>query len=498
MAARGRRMNTLLAMQLAFWTPLAGALLIVASGRHAIVRDGVSLTTAATLFGVLLALAPVVFGGARPDLMLIEPLPGLPLQLTLEPLGMLFALLSSSLWIITTLYSFGYMGAHHAHGLTRFYACFALSLWAATGMALAGNLLTLFVCYEILTLATWPLVTHAGTHEAHRSGRIYLGLLLGTSISLLLLAIVWTWQLTGSLDFVEGGFLQGSASPGLLGILLLLYVFGIGKAALMPFHRWLPAAMVAPTPVSALLHAVAVVKGGVFFILKVTLYVFGTDTLAQLWSTQWLLFAAGLTILLASLVALRQDNLKLRLAYSTISQLGYIVAGTLLATSAGIIGSSMHMVTHAFGKITLFFCAGVILVAANKANISQMRGLGRSMPFTMAAFLIATLSIIGLPPGGGTWSKWFLIAGTLEANQLLLLTVLLAGSLLSAMYLLPIPVRAFFSRPDAPLNIADHKVPHACQVAIGLACLGCVLLFFQADALYRVARLLLPGETHGG
>jgi multicomponent Na+:H+ antiporter subunit D len=491
-------MNILTVLQLAFWTPLAGAVLIVAAGRHPALRDGVTLVTAVTLFGALLVLAPAIFDGARPALTLLEPLPGLPLRLALEPLGMLFALLASSLWIVTTLYSFGYMGTHQAHGLTRFYACFALSLWAATGMAFAGNLFTLFVCYEILTLATWPLVTHTGTPEAQRSGRIYLGLLLGTSISLLLLAIIWTWQLAGTLDFVEGGFLQNSAPPAMLGILLLLYVFGIGKAALMPFHRWLPAAMVAPTPVSALLHAVAVVKGGVFFILKLAVYVFGIDTLTQLWSTQWLLYAAGLTILLASLVAMRQDNLKLRLAYSTISQLGYIVTGALLASSAGIIGGTMHLVTHAFGKITLFFCAGVILVAANRADISQMHGLGRSMPFTMAAFLIATLSIIGLPPGGGTWSKWFLVAGTLEADQLLLLAVMLAGSLLSALYLLPIPVRGFFSLPTSPLNIADHKVPFTCQVAIGLACLGCVVLFFQADALYRVACLLLPGDGHGG
>ncbi|MGD8619623.1 MAG: proton-conducting transporter membrane subunit, partial [Gammaproteobacteria bacterium] len=326
---------------------------------------------------------------------------------------------------------------------------------------------------------------------------LYLGLLLGTSIALLLLAIVWTWQIAGTLTFTAGGFLQGRASPVLLGVLLLLYGFGIGKAALMPFHRWLPAAMVAPTPVSALLHAVAVVKGGVFFMLKIALYVFGIDTLAQLPARQWLLYAAGLTVLLASLVALRQDNLKLRLAYSTISQLGYIVAGAMLASSAGIVGGAMHMVTHAFGKITLFFCAGAILIAANRADISRMDGLGRSMPFTMGAFLIAALSVIGLPPGGGTWSKWFLVAGALQADQLLLLAVLLTGSLLSALYLLPIPVRAFFGRPDLPAAIATDKVPWPCVLAIGLSCLGSLVLFFQADALYRVARLL-SGGVHGG
>jgi multicomponent Na+:H+ antiporter subunit D len=491
-------MNTPQALQLAFWTPPVGALLIVFAGRRAAMRDGVTLVTAITLFGALLLLAPGVFGGARPVLTLLEPFPGLPLQLAVEPLGMLFALLASSLWIVTSLYSIGYMPVRQPHNLTRFYACFALSLWAATGMALAGNLLTLFVCYEVLTLATYPLVIHAGTAEARRSGRLYLGLLLGTSIALLLLAIVWTWQIAGTLTFTAGGFLQGRASPALLGVLLLLYGFGIGKAALMPFHRWLPAAMVAPTPVSALLHAVAVVKGGVFFMLKIALYVFGIDTLAQLPARQWLLYAAGLTVLLASLVALRQDNLKLRLAYSTIGQLGYIVAGAMLATSAGIVGGAMHMVTHAFGKITLFFCAGASLIAANRADISRMGGLGRSMPFTMGAFLIAALSVIGLPPGGGTWSKWFLVAGALQADQLLLLAVLLTGSLLSALYLLPIPVRAFFGRPDLPAVIATDKVPWACVLAIGLSCLGSLVLFFQADALYRVARLLLPGGVHGG
>jgi len=482
----------------AFLTPLAGAVLIMFAWRHPLLRDSLTLATAVLLFAAVAALAPGVFHGMRPALALAEPLPGIALQLSVEPLGMLFALLASLLWVITSIYSMGYMRALHERHLARFYSCFALSLWATMGMAFAGNLLTLFVFYEVLTLVTYPLVTHAGTERAQRSGRVYLGLLLGTSVGLLLLAVVWTWWLAGTLDFRTGGILRGTAPPLLLGILLVLYAFGIGKAALMPFHRWLPAAMVAPTPVSALLHAVAVVKGGVFFLLKVAVYVFGIDLLAELQATQWLLYAASATILLAALVALRQDNLKLRLAYSTISQLGYIVLGTLLATSAGITGASMHMVMHAFGKITLFFCAGAILVTTQKTQISEMRGLGHSMPFTMTAFLIAALSIIGLPPGGGTWSKWYLVLGTLEAGQLVLMAVLMAGSLLSALYLLPLPVHAFFSQPATGRTAGSScEAPLACRLAIGLTAGGCILLFVYADTLYALAGLLTAGGVHG-
>ena len=487
-------MNATTAVQLAFWTPLAGAVLIALNGRRPAVREALTLITAILLFVSVACLAPAVFDGARPGLMMAEPLPGLSLQLTPEPLGLLFALLASLLWIVTSVYSIGYMHARQEKNLTRFYTCFALSLWAAMGMALAGNLLTLFVFYEVLTLSTYPLVTHSGSEQARRSGRLYLGLLLAPSVGFLLFALIWTWQLAGTLDFIEGGSLRGTASPALLGILFTLYAFGISKAALMPLHRWLPAAMVAPTPVSALLHAVAVVKGGVFFLLKVTLYVFGIDLVAELQATQWLLYVAAATILLASLVALSKDNLKARLAYSTISQLGYIVLGTFLATSSGIIGGTLHMAMHAFGKITLFFCAGAILVATQKTAVSQMHGLGRNMPFTMSAFLIGSLSIIGLPPAGGVWSKWFLMLGTLEAGQQALLAVLMASSLLSALYLLTIPLRGFFYPPSADMaGVGIREAPAACLLAIGLTALGCVGLFFYADALYAIALLLTPG-----
>ena len=308
----------------------------------------------------------------------------------------LFALVASLLWPVTSVYALGYMRAHHETNQTRFYAAFAVSIGAAMGIALAGNLLTLFMFYEVLSVATYPLVTHAGTDQTRRAGRLYLGLLMGTSIGLFLLAMVWTWQLTGTLDFTPGGVFDDTVGDGVLGILLLLFVFGTGKAALMPLHRWLPAAMVAPTPVSALLHAVAVVKAGVFTILKISVYIFGLDRIAGLGMAEVLAIVAALTIVIASVIALRQDNFKARLAYSTVSQLAYITLGAMLGVAAGAIGSGLHIAMHAFGKITLFFCAGAILVTAHKANISQLNGIGRRMPWTMAAFTIGALSMIGV------------------------------------------------------------------------------------------------------
>ena len=489
------RIATMTALSFAILIPLAGAVLIVFTGRHPNARETVSILTAILLFASIVSLAPAVFDGARPTLALAEPLPGLALQLTVEPLGMLFALLASLLWIVTTIYSIGYMRARREKHQTRFYACFAVSLWAAVGMAFAGNLLSLFVFYELLTLSTYPLVTHAGTPAARHGGRVYIGVLLGTSISFLLLAIIWTWQLAGTMDFAAGGILKGTTTPALLGILLMLYVFGIGKAAIMPFHRWLPAAMVAPTPVSALLHAVAVVKGGVFFILKVVIYVFGIDTLLEIDARQWLLYVAAATILLAALMALRQDNLKARLAYSTISQLSYIVLGALLANAGGIMGGAMHMVTHAFGKITLFFCAGAILVSTCKTRVSELAGIGRSMPWTMGAFAIASLAMIGMPPTAVFVSKWYLLTGAVDAGQLLAVAVLLLSTLLTAGYLLPVVYTAFFETPEASGNDTHGEAPPAILLALGVTTLGTLALFFFPDVLLTLARLLAGPET---
>ena len=486
--------------------PLVAAAPIAALGRSPNLREALTLATAAALFLSVATLVPAVAAGERPAAVLLTMLPGLAIAFRVEPLGMTFAMIASFLWFVTSLYSVGYMRGHGEKRQSRFYAYFAIALGSTMGVALAGNMLTLFVFYEILTLSTIPLVTHHGTDKARRAGRVYLGILLGTSIGLQLLAVIWTWREAGTLDFTAGGILGGRADDATVAILLVLYVFGIGKAAVMPFHRWLPAAMVAPTPVSALLHAVAVVKAGVFTVLKVAIYIFGIDTLAGTVTSDWLAYAAAATILIASLVAMTKDNLKARLAYSTISQLSYVVLGALLASGIGAVGGAMHIAMHAFGKITLFFCAGAILVASHKTEVSQMRGLGRAMPITFTAFLVASLSIIGLPPMGGLWGKWYLALGAVEAGQLMLVAVLMVSSLLNVAYLVPVAIRAFLSPAEAPDDDHHHnhhepyldtptmqpwspvpgmrEAPWPCVAALVLTACGCLVLFFQADALF--------------
>jgi multicomponent Na+:H+ antiporter subunit D len=315
---------------------------------------------------------------------------------------------------------------------------------------------------------------------------MYLLLLLGTSLLLFLPAIIATWAFAGTLDFTPGGILAGKASSPVIGILLALFVFGIGKAAMMPFHFWLPAAMVAPTPVSALLHAVAVVKAGVFCIVKVVVYVVGIETLTKTGVNEWLIYAASGGLLLASLIALTRDNLKARLAYSTVSQLAYVTVGALLASKTSIVGSGLHIAMHAAGKITLFFCAGAIYIAHNKTEISDMAGIGRKMPITMLAFLIGSLSIIGLPPFGGMWSKWVLGLGALESGHAWVIGVLMLSSLLNVGYLLPIVARGFFLPPPGVASGAATKIeeaPVACLVALCMTALLTVVLFFQAGTI---------------
>ncbi len=491
-----------LSILIAILLPLLAAGGILLSGRNPNLREAITILASLATFSMVLTLVTPLLEGARPEVSLLEVLPGVSLAFQVEPLGMLYGLVASGLWIPTGLYAIGYCRGHGEENQTRFFACFALAISAALGIAFSRNLFTLFLFYEILTLSTYPLVTHYGNDEARRAGRIYLGILLGTSVGFLLLAILWTWQMTGSLEFRPGGILAGKVDGGLAAILLALYAFGTGKAALMPFHRWLPAAMVAPTPVSALLHAVAIVKAGVFTVMKVIVYIFGIDYLSEEGASTWLMYAASFTLLTASVIALGKDNLKARLAYSTISQLAYIVLGASLATAAGVIGGGMHIAMHAMGKITLFFCAGAIFVASHKKNVSELDGIGRRMPITMIAFLLGSMSIIGLPPMGGAWSKWYLALGAAEGEHAIFVAVLMLSSLLSVAYLMPVVGRAFFLSPardpseedlhpeksaegEAPYSWSNiREAPLLCVAPLSLTALGCVFLFFYAPEIY--------------
>ena len=393
---------------------------------------------------------------------------------------MLFALVAGSLWPLASLYTIGYMRGAGEKNHTRFMFFYAIAIHAAMAIALSGNLLTLFVFYEVLTFSTYPLVTHKGTPEAKQAGRIYLGILVTSSVVFLLFGVISVWLLAGTLDFASGGILAGRMDPGYVPLLLGLFAFGIGKAALMPLHRWLPAAMVAPTPVSALLHAVAVVKAGVFSMLKISIYIFGVDFLATTSASDWLVWVAAFSILAASIVALSKTNLKARLAYSTISQLGYIVLGAALASPLAVSGAALHIATHATGKITLFFCAGAIYVAHHLSDIRDMDGLGRRMPITFSAFALGALSIIGVPPLAGAWSKLMLMGGAMQSEFLIIIFVLAVSSLLNLVYLGEIVLRAFF-KSGAHSEGAMAEAPWACVVPLVVTALMSLGLFFAVD-----------------
>lgn len=457
--------------------PLLGAVLIALTGRWPNVREGITLVTAATLFGLATQLISPIVNRLEVGLTLIEPLPGLAIAFNLEPLGLIFALLASLLWFVTSVYSIGYMRGNNEPRQTSFYVFFAIAISGAMGVALSGNLLTLFIFYEVLTISTWPLVTHKQTEAARAGGRVYLGVLLVTSIGLFLPAIIWTWAVAGTVDFTPGGILYGVISPGAAAILLGMFVLGVGKAAVMPVHRWLPAAMVAPTPVSALLHAVAVVKAGVFTITKVVIYIFGIDFLADVPLEKYLIYLAGFTVVAASIVALKQVEIKRMLAYSTISQLSYIVMAALVLAPFAEIGAAVHIVAHAFGKITLFFCAGAIYIASKKTRVDQLRGIGLRMPWTMVAFTIGALSMIGVPPTAGFVSKWYIIAGAFQVESYFTLAVLMISTGLNAAYFLPIVFRAFF-RPEDQAPPSDHgEAPWPMVAALTTTAL-LVLAFF--------------------
>ena len=440
------------------------------------VREGVSLAAAIATFGLNAALLPALLAGTPVSANVLPFYPGLAIEFRADALGLLFSTVSSFLWILTTVYSIGYMRGLKEHAQTRYYACFALVIGSAMGVALSSSLFSLLIFYEALTVSTYPLVIHKETDEAYRAGRKYLTYTLGGGGAILAgLAIVYA--LAGDVSFAAGGNASlAGLPPTALGVLqvaagLLIAGFGV-KSTLMPLHGWLPTAMIAPTPVSGLLHAVAVVKAGVFGIVRTLLFLLGPGLTVTLGLQPGVLAVASFTILVASLFALLQDNLKLLLAYSTVSQLSYIVLGAALLSPNGIVGSAAHIAAHAFAKLTMFFVAGILLVETGKTRISELRGVGRQMPGTMAAFAVAALALIGIPPLAPFVSKGYLAAGAAESGAVLLPLVLAASAVLNVAYFLPIVVRAFGGASPGPRRERGTMLAPLVATATGAVVLG--------------------------
>jgi multicomponent Na+:H+ antiporter subunit D len=472
--------------------------ILVSSSKKPNVRESWIFIAGTFKLLLVLSMLPIILDGKQIVLTLFEIAPGANIAFRVDALGMLFAIVAASLYIITSMYSVGYMRELNEHGQTRFVSYFALAISATIGAAFSANLLTLYLFYEILSLATYPLVTHHQDQKSRVSGRRYLTFILGTSIGLVLPAMMYCYHITGTLEFSGAGIFSGQISTPAATVLLLMFVFGFAKAGIMPFHSWLPAAMVAPTPVSALLHAVAVVKVGAFSIVRVITGIFGIDFLSSFGLGAIVTAIASITIIVSSCIALTQDELKRRLAYSTIGQLSYIILGVALLSPKGVTGGMLHIAMHAFGKITLFFVAGAIFVATGKKYISQMVGIGKAMPITMGAFLIGSLSIIGLPPTGGFISKWYLVLGTLEADQPIMLLVLLSSSLLNAAYFMPIFYKAFFcTKEESMFENKIAEAPMMCVVPLVITALISFVLFFAPQPFLNLAELAVKGFLGG-
>lgn len=476
---------------LAVLTPLVGAGAVMVTGKRPNIREACSFLAAVTMFGIIATLLPAVLRGETLRYTVFHLLPGLSVTLRADPLSMIFAVAASFLWILTVFYAAGYMRSLEEHAQTRFNTCFALALFGAIGCAFSDNLLTLYLFYEIVSICTYPLVAHHQDQEGYEGARKYIIYLTTTAKGLILPAMVLIYVLSGTLDFAtnaHSGILPAGVHNAVIVVLYICCILGFAKNGVMPLHNWLPSAMVAPTPVSALLHAVAVVKVGVFSTVRVMLYVFGIDSMDRLHLGLPTAYFVSITILVGSIIALSKDNLKARLAYSTVSQLSYIILGVALLTPAAVTGGLAHIAIHAFSKITLFFCAGAIYVATHRKNISQLDGLGRAMPFTFGAFALASLSMIGAPPVGGFISKLYLLVGALDAHSIGIVVVLVSSTLLNAAYFVPIVYRGFFGKPS-PIDPdhPPHEAPLAMVIPLCITATISVLIGFFPDVIIRLA-----------
>jgi multicomponent Na+:H+ antiporter subunit D len=482
---------------LAVLISILGAVLILASNKKPNVRESWTFAAGIIKFLIVASMLPIILRGDLIEYTVFTLLPGVSVKFRVDAFGIFFALTASFLWILTSAYSIGYMRTLKEHSQTRYFTCFAVALSATMGVAFAANLFTLYLFYEIITVITYPLVAHKESKDAYKAAWKYFVYLFTTS-AFQLTGLILVYVYAGTLEFTVGGvFGDTSASSTVLTIIYVFYIASFAKAAIMPLHSWLPSAMVAPTPVSALLHAVAVVKVGVFSILRIIFHVFGVDLLHDLGLGIATAYFVSFTILVASFFALTQDNLKRRLAYSTVAQLSYVILGASLLTKSGMIGGIMQIGMHAFGKITLFFCAGSILVGAHKKNISELSGIGRKMPFTMIAFTMGALSVIGVPPFAGFLAKWYLALGTIEAGSLLLLIVLLTSSLLNAAYFLPIVYKAFFEEPDESDEGEVNESPAFVVVPLMLTAIATFILFIYPQPFLRLAEIVVYSMVGG-
>jgi multicomponent Na+:H+ antiporter subunit D len=458
------------------------------------VREGVSFVSAAIAFASMLSFVPAVLDGKVWTLHLFTIYDGIYIRFCVDGLTLIFGILATFLWFFVTSYNIGYMRTLKEHAQTRYYFCFAVAIFGAVGVAMSANIFTLYLFYEVITVFTYPLVAHHQDAEAYQGARKYIVYLMGTSKLFLLPAMVMTYVLCGTLDFnlnnVVDGIFPVTADPTLVRITYVLYIAGLAKAALMPFHNWLPSAMVAPTPVSALLHAVAVVKAGVFSVSRVMLSGFGVEALDRLFLGIPTAYVAAFTIVAASLIALTKDDLKARLAYSTVSQLSYIVIGVSMLTPLAVQGGVLHIAHHGFSKITLFMAAGAIYVATHTKKISLMGGFGRRMPWTFGAFSIAALSMIGVPPVCGFVSKWYMVNGAVDINRVILLAALLSSTILNAGYFTPIILKGFFGKPAEGVDL-DHysEAPATMVVPLCLTAAISVFLGLYPDTFLNFVRV---------
>ncbi len=422
-----------------------------------------------------------------------ELLPGIKIAFSVEPLGIIFSSILSILWFISTIYSIGYLRANKEENHNRFFCFFSLAIFSSIGLAFSANLITLFIFYELLTLTTYPLVTHHKNNESRKAGRLYLFTLMGASMLFFLPAIILTFNISGNINFIKGGFLFGKDDYIIITI-FVLYILGAAKSALMPIHKWLPSAMVAPAPVSALLHAVAVVKAGVFTIIKLIVYVFGIENLNNItirigeYSNVFIYFAA-FSVIVASLIALRKKNLKQLLAYSTISQLGYIVMSAFMFTPKAILAACMYFIAHAFAKVTLFFSVGAIYTTSHYKKTNEIYGIGKKMPITMTAFSIAAIAMIGLPPTFGFIAKWYVIDAAMDIEQSFVVLVVLVSTMLNSAYFLPIIYKAFFCNSYNEAQIKE--APILMLLPIIFTSLIPIALFIWPDYTIKLVEMLL-------